>query len=510
MIKPLSKNILPTLNANLVAVPAAHLFQLPEKILQFGTGVLLRGLINQYIHAANLAGDYHGRVVVIKSTETPGADSFTQQDGLYTDYMRGIDNGVRTERFTINASISRVLNASTEWSQILTVAANPQLEIIVSNTTEAGLVYDPTDILELGKAPKTFPSKLLACLYHRWQTLGANASGLVVLPTELVTQNGEVLKKMVHDLAKSHDLSSDFISWLITANDFCNTLVDRIVPGKLPENELATITKTLGYEDALLLVREPFGLWAIETDRFATVQKLGFANTNGNHVIVQKDITTFRELKLRLLNGTHSFTCAVALLLGCSTVKQAMEHQVCFTFLNQLMRDDIAPCLLNNDIDSSLVSTFIEDVQDRFRNPFIEHQWVSISMNYTEKMRMRNLPLIKWAVEQQGFVPDNMAFGFAAFLWLNMISEQNNKMEQVSKCLEHFFVLKDFYAPMLSLRDSENIPSYLDRVLADEKIWQENLLLVKGFRQQLQRILIEINEIGVSAVLNKQMTKALY
>jgi len=140
MIKPLSKNILPHLNANLVEIPGTHLFQLPEKVLQFGTGVLLRGLINQYIHAANIAGDYHGRVVVVKSTETPGADWFEKQNGLFTEYVRGLEHGVRTERFVINAAISRVLNAATEWAKIIRVASNHHIEIYVSNNTESGFV----------------------------------------------------------------------------------------------------------------------------------------------------------------------------------------------------------------------------------------------------------------------------------------------------------------------------------------------------------------------------------
>lgn len=489
MITQLSKNILSQINPDLVAIPAARLFQLPETVLQFGTGVLLRGLIDQYIHAANVNGDYHGRVVVVKSTETPGADWFAQQDGLYTDYMRGIEDGVRTERFTINAAISRVLSANSEWESILTVAASPRLEIIVSNTTEAGLVYDPTDFIVQDKSPKTYPGKLLACLYHRWNTLGTQASGLVILPTELVTQNGDLLKQMLLDLAQVQHLSAEFIEWLNLENDFCNTLVDRIVPGKLSDSEMVTINKLLGYEDALLLVREPFGLWAIETNCLSTKQRLGFALTPGNNIIIQDDITTFRELKLRLLNGTHSFTCALAILLGCKTVKQAMEHPLCFAFVNQLMRESIADCLVENGIDQGLILQFIEAVQDRFRNPFIDHQWVSISMNYTEKMRLRNLPLLQSAYKQKGFVPNTMAYGFAAFLWMNISAKSTDTV--------------------LALRENESIPIYLKRVLSNEQIWHTNLLFIKGFAEQLEDIINMLSEKGMQALLDQRMTKAL-
>jgi tagaturonate reductase len=509
MAKQLSTNILTQIDAKLVAVPDVSLLTLPEKVLQFGTGVLLRGLIDQYIHAANVHGDYAGRVVVVKSTDMPGADWFNQQDGLFTEYVRGIEHGERTERFTINAAISRVLNAGTNWLDILVVAASPDLSIVVSNTTEAGLVYDATDLLQTGKAPKTFPGKLLACLYHRWSILGKAAPGLVILPTELVTQNGMLLQKMVADLAHVNQLPLDFMQWLTTANDFCNTLVDRIVPGKLSDTELLALEQELGYADALLLVREPFGLWAIETNRATTHQQLGFARTPGNNIIVQGDITIFRELKLRLLNGTHSFTCALALLLGCTTVKQAMEHPAFFAFLHQLMQEDIGQCLIANGIEATAIDQFILAVQDRFRNPFIEHQWVSISMNYTEKMRMRNIPLIQAAVKQRGFVPDTMVVGFAAFLLLNMLAVPDAHEGLVSNCQEKPFVLKDQYAVHLSLREAETTAMYLQRVLSDEQLWQTNLLLIDGFADQLQHTLSAMQEKGIAVLLEQYSTKVL-
>lgn len=509
MMQPLSKHILSQIDANLVVIPEPHLFQLPETVLQFGTGVLLRGLIDQYIHAANIHGDYAGRVVVVKSTDTPGADAFGRQDGLFTEYVRGIVQGVQTEQLIINAAISRVLSAASEWSNILSVAANPQLEIIVSNTTEAGLVYDETDVMVQGKAPRTYPGKLLACLYHRWMTLGAEASGLVILPTELVPQNGAVLKRMVIDLAGVQNLGNAFVQWLMLQNDFCNTLVDRIVPGKVSADEMVAISQTLGYDDALLLVREPFGLWAIETNRSSTKQKLGFAKTPGNNLVVQEDITTFRELKLRLLNGTHSFTCALAILLGCNTVKQAMEHPLCFPFINQLMRESIADCLIKNGLDEILVTEFIDAVQDRFRNPFIDHQWVSITMNYTEKMRMRNIPLIASAIEQEGFVPDTMVYGFAAYLWLNMHAKLSETGVQVADCLDQRFALKDQFAEVLALGEDETISNYLHRVLSNEQIWQQNLLQLNGFATELATVLKALHEQGMHALLHQRMTKAL-
>ena len=285
------------------------LMALPEKVLQFGTGVLLRGLPDVYIDLANKHGVFNGRILVVKSTDTPGSDDFQQQDGLYTVVVRGFENGQAVDRWDLNASISRVLAANSHWNTILTAAENPAMQLVVSNTTEVGIVLVEESIH--ANPPVSFPAKLLSFLYKRYQHFNGSAeSGMVIIPTELISDNGHKLQSILLDLAKFNQLDAAFTEWLVNANDFCNSLVDRIVPGKLPAADASILHETLGFEDSLMIMAEPYSLWAIETKRERTKEILSFASVNPG-VKLTTDISKYKELKLRLLNATHSFSCAL-------------------------------------------------------------------------------------------------------------------------------------------------------------------------------------------------------
>ena len=227
----LSKNNLDKIKArNGLEIPDKKVFGLPEKVLQFGTGVLLRALPDHFIDQANKQGIFNGRVVVVKSTESDSS-AFDRQDGLYTICVRGIENGQTVEENIINASISRVLSAKTEWKQILACAQNPELKIILSNTTEVGIQLADDDIN--AAPPVSFPGKLLAFLYERFKAFkGSPTSGMVIVPTELITDNGNKLESIVLELAHRNNLEFKFFEWLENHNIFCNSLVDRIVPGR--------------------------------------------------------------------------------------------------------------------------------------------------------------------------------------------------------------------------------------------------------------------------------------
>jgi tagaturonate reductase len=259
----------------------SSLMALPEKVLQFGTGVLLRGLPDEYIDLANKKGIFNGRVLVVKSTDTPGSDNFQQQDGLYTVVVRGFENGQPVDKWTLNASISRVLAANSQWDTILVAAEHPAMQVVISNTTEVGIVLVEESIH--ANPPASFPAKLLAFLYKRYQYFkGSKDAGMVIIPTELISENGQKLKSILLDLSQFNQLEPAFIAWLDSANDFCNSLVDRIVPGKLPDAEAEIISKNLGYEDSLMIMAEPYSLWAIETSRDRTKEILSFATVNLN------------------------------------------------------------------------------------------------------------------------------------------------------------------------------------------------------------------------------------
>ena len=388
---------------------------LPEKVLQFGTGVLLRGLPDYFINKANKKGVFQGSIVVVKSTNIGEISDFEQQNNLYHHLIKGVVAGKEVNELHENTSISRVLVATSQWRQILEVAESPVLKIVISNTTEAGLVFDPSDI-QISNTPSSFPGKLLAILWHRWNhfTLNANEVGLVILPTELIPDNGNLLKKIILELAVLQQLPNEFMQWLQQSNDFCNTLVDRIVTGNLSENEQTQLETQLGYQDHLLITSEPFALWAIETSKQSTVNELSFSQVDAS-VVVAPSIAKYRELKLRLLNGTHTFCCALAILAGFETVKAAMANKEFNKFIFQLLDDEIAPCVLSSDISISDTQHFIKVVLDRFSNPNIEHKWKSIATNYIEKIKMRNLFLIDKYASLTDTVPVGMSICIAAF-----------------------------------------------------------------------------------------------
>jgi tagaturonate reductase len=408
---------------------ADALFALPEKVVQFGTGVLLRGLPDYFIDKANKQGIFNGRVVVVKSTDQGGTDAYAAQDGLYTILEKGIVNGLPIECTTINASISRVVSAKTEWQSVLDCAANPDIQIIISNTTEVGITLVASDAASL--FPESFPGKLLHFLMERYRVFnGSTESGLVVIPTELISDNGIKLKEIVIELAKLKGLDDKFINWVDTANDFCSSLVDCIVPGKLPANEQAQFEQKVGYQDSLAIMSEPYRLWAIETSSKKTASILSFAAADPR-VILAPSINKYKEIKLRLLNATHSLCCGVAILSEFLTVRDALNDNTFKSFLSSILLDEIVPLVAEGDIAMEEARSFALQVIDRFSNQSIEHLWVNIAVQYTAKMQMRVVPLVDKYVKQHGKAPMLIAFGFAAYL---LFMKSKNDADALDAC----------------------------------------------------------------------------
>lgn len=390
------------------------LFALPEKVLQFGTGVLLRGLPDYFIDKANKQGLFNGRIVVVKSTDQGATDGYGVQDGLYTILEKGIENGSPIERTTINATISRVVSAKTEWQAVLDCAANPDIQIIISNTTEIGITLVASDTT--ASFPESFPGKLLHFLMERYRVFnGSTESGLVIIPTELISDNGIKLKKIVIELAQLKGLDDTFIDWVYHANDFCSSLVDCIVPGKLPTNEQTQFEQKVGYQDSLAIMSEPYRLWAIETASKKTASILSFAGADAR-VILAPSINKYKEIKLRLLNATHSLCCGVAHLSGFVTVRDALKDSTFSSFISVMLLEEIVPLVADGDISLEEANAFALQVIDRFSNQSIEHLWLNISVQYTSKMQMRVVPLVDKYVKQHGKAPMLISFGFAAFL----------------------------------------------------------------------------------------------
>ncbi|MGJ7030280.1 tagaturonate reductase [Niabella hirudinis] len=496
----LSKAILTSVKKDLaVSVPAEAQLELPEKVLQFGTGVLLRGLPDYFIDKANKQNIFNGRVVVVKSTNTGGADAFDTQDGLYTICVRGIEEGREVNEYIVNSAISRVLAARGQWEQILDVARSPELEVVISNTTEMGIVMSSDLVTDA--PPASFPGKLLAVLYERFKTFnGAAERGLVIIPTELIIDNGRQLKEIIIRLAEQNGLESEFISWIHNANHFCSSLVDRIVPGKLAGNDLEQTREWLGYRDDLMIMSEVFRLWAIEAADPKVQQVLSFARVDSG-VVIAPDIERFRELKLRLLNGTHTLSCGLAYLAGFETVKEAMANPAFEAFVARLSKDELATAVVSSQITYEEACKFADSVLERFKNPFLDHKWLSISFAYTSKMLTRDIPLIEDFYKEERKGPTAIALGFAAYL-LFMKSRKEGD-QYVGTANGKAYTLNDDKAGILSQKWAEHpeTDKLVDAVLADTTLWNEDLTLVPGFAEAVKQQLRFLTGSGAQAAL---------
>ena len=476
----LTKQNLANITAAELNIPSQNIFELPEKVLQFGTGVLLRGLPDYYIDKANKQHIFNGRIVVVKSTGNGGADEFSNQDCLFTHCIKGVKNNKLVEQNIINASISRVLSAKTNWNEILETATNPAMQLVLSNTTEVGIVLDENDRIA-NTPPASFPGKLLAWLYKRYQTFnGSQESGVAIVPTELVTDNGTKLKIIIEALAKKNELDAGFINWLNTSNDFCNSLVDRIVPGKMPQEQHTATEKTFGYTDGLMIMSEVYSLWAIETSNTKTKGILSFSNVDEG-IVIAPNINKFRELKLRLLNGTHTFSCGLAYLSGFDTVKDAMANKTFNLFLHDLMTHEISPCIENVEISRLQAYDFAKGVIDRFRNPNIDHRWLSISMNFTGKMKMRNIPLIVEHYKRFDTVPKYMAIGFAAYLLFMKADKVEDGKYYGTRNGETYHINDEMATCFYEFWINNNAIDLVPKVLSNIELWGTDLSVLPTF-----------------------------
>ncbi|HSZ84661.1 MAG TPA: tagaturonate reductase [Puia sp.] len=486
--------------------PGINYFQLPEKVLQFGTGVLLRALPDYFIDEANKQNIFNGRIVVVKSTTYGSADAFGGQNGLYTICVKGIEQEKIIDETYINASISRVLSATTEWEKILQCAISNDLEIIISNTTEVGITLLDNDNI-FANPPSSFPGKLLSLLYKRFVFYEGNIQkGLVIIPTELIPDNASKLKNILITLSKQNKLSDEFIDWLNKHNDLCSSLVDRIVPGKLNAADKISIENKMGYEDELMIMAEPYRLWAIETGSETVKKKLSFSQCDEG-VIIAPDITKFRELKLRLLNGTHTLNCGLAVLAGFETVKDAMQNTYFKNFVKQLMLGEIAASVVNEQITIDDAIQFGNNVIDRFSNPFIEHLWLNITLQYTSKMLMRNVPILKKHYQQTDNVPECIALGFSGYI-LFMKSKKNAEGKFIGNNGISGYIINDDMAAILNEKwNGKNIHAIVSDILGDENLWSMDLNSFPGFNEAVTKNIELLMKNGVKETMQKLLSK---
>lgn len=486
-----------------VAVPGKELFDLPEKVLQFGTGVLLRGLPDYFIDKANRQGLFNGRIVVVKSTSHGDTSAFDKQDCLYTVCVRGIENGEKIEENIINSSISRVLNATDEWDLVLECAHNQNLQVIISNTTEVGIQLSNDNIRQ--HPPKSFPGKLLAFLLERFNAFGGSpSSGMVIVPTELIPENGKKLESIVLELAHLNGMEDSFIEWIEQHNCFCNSLVDRIVPGKPDKEVMENLVNELGYEDQLLTMAEVYRLWAIEGDDHVK-DILSFSKCDEG-VVIADNIDVYRELKLRLLNGTHTLSCGLAFLANCDTVRQAMENDLLSSYMSELMLHEIAVSIPYH-LDLAIAIEFGQKVLDRFRNPYIRHSWLNITLNYSEKMKMRCIPVLSQHYKNSEAVPELFALGFAAYLYFMKAVKVTDGQYYGEHDGREYLIQDDQAEKFFKRWMGLSVAAIVKDVFGDTGFWGVDLNSYNGFKESVTDKVNMIINYGMIDAIEQTLNK---
>ncbi len=388
----------------------AILQPLPEKVLQFGAGVFLRGFVDWMVDGMNRQGLFNGSVVVVPSM-TPGkVTTLNRQDGAYTHLARGLQDGQVVEEKDIITSIRRGINPYTQFAEYLECAHNPDLRFIVSNTTEAGIAYHSDD-KQSDQPPVSFPAKLTLLMMERYKAFNGDSSrGFVLLPCELIERNGDNLKKTVLQTAANWDLDPKIVDWIEKANVFTNTLVDRIVTG-FPRDEAQALWQASGYIDDLFNTSEAFHLWVIEGPA-ALARELPLVEA-GFNVIFADDMTPYRDRKVRILNGAHTTTVLAAYLAGEDLVGDCMKDPLISGFMKRAIYDEVIPTLT---LPKDELDTYAAAVFERFSNPFIKHALLSIALNSVSKYKARVLPSVEQYISVKGQVPARLAFGLAALI----------------------------------------------------------------------------------------------
>ena len=469
----------------------------PERVLQFGEGNFLRAFADYWFDMANEKAGWNGKCVLVQPIAQGLTQLINRQEGLYTLYLRGRQNGEEVDAKRVISSVSRCLNPyeKQDYDAMMDVAAGEALEYIVSNTTEAGIVYAPSCRLE-DCPPASFPAKLTQVLLHRWR---AGRPGVVVLSCELIDNNGKELLRCVNQYIKQWGLEEGFARWVNEGCTFCSTLVDRIVPGRIRDAaEAARLEDENGYRDALIDVGEVFGVWNIEGPEWLA-EKLPFRAAGLNCPVVP-DVTPYKKRKVRILNGAHTGFVPGAYLAGYDIVRDCMQDDVILGFMNRMLHEEVIPTL---PLDRQDLEAFAAAVQDRFNNPFINHELMSITLNSTSKWRARNMPSLLEYAQTAGKLPPCLAMSFAAYIAFYS-SDIQALTEQGLVCRrpkgneytvsDDRWVLEFYYS-----RRGVSDETLVHDVMTNEKMWGQDLTLVPGFEQAATENLRRIRTEGARA-----------
>ena len=470
----------------------------PVRVLQFGEGNFLRAFVDYMIDIANEQGKFDGDIVLVKPIEFGSLDRFHAQECQYTVQLRGIVDGEPKRINRIVTSVSDAVDAYGEYQKYADYAKLDTLRFIVSNTTEAGIVYDDTDRLEM-EPPKSYPGKLTKFLYERYKHFnGAEDKGLVMLPVELIDDNGIHLKECVLKLAKLWELEDGFTEWLEKACVFTSTLVDRIVTG-YPKDEAEELCKEFGYQDNLIVTGEPFALWVIESAK--DISKEFPLPDAGLPVIFTDNQKPYKQRKVRILNGAHTSFVLASHLCGNDIVLESMQDELIFNFMKETIFDEVIPTLTLPKQD---LADFANAVITRFNNPYVKHALLSISLNSVSKWRARCMPSFLEYIEKEGKLPTHLTFSLAALMAFYTGTEIRDKALIGHRNGEEYQILDDAYVlEFFAENSSKDAAEYTHAVLSNESFWGQDLTKLAGAEAAVAGYMADIRALGMRGAMEK-------
>ena len=467
----------------------AHKASRPERVIQFGEGNFLRAFVDWIISNMNEKTDFNGSVVVVQPIEKGMVDLLNSQDGLYHVNLQGLENGKNVNSYRLIDVISRGLNPYTDFGKYLSLAEQPEIRFVISNTTEAGIAFDPQCRLE-DRPASSYPGKLTQLLYHRFKHFdGDMTKGLIIFPCELIFLNGHKLRETILQYIDLWQLGDDFKQWFEKACGVYATLVDRIVPG-FPKKDIESIKARLGYDDNLVVQGEAFHLWVIEAPE--SVAEEFPASRAGLNVLFVPSEKPYHERKVTLLNGPHTVLSPVAFLSGINIVRDACQHAVVGKYIHRVMYDELMETL---DLPKEELVRFADAVMERFTNPYVDHQLTSIMLNSFSKFATRDLPGLKTYLARKTELPEGLVLGLAA-----IITYYKGGVRPDGVC----------YAPqdtpevlneLKTLWDGRPLEEVAQGVLAMKMVWNEDLNAIPGLTEQLTRYLEEIADKGMPEVV---------
>lgn len=465
----------------------------PDKIIQFGEGNFLRAFVDWQIDLLNEHTDLNAGIVVIRPIDTDFPPSLSTQDGLYTAVIRGLnEQGEAVRESRLIRSVNREINIYRQFDEYLALARDANIRFMFSNTTEAGIAWNEADQFS-DAPPSSFPAKLTRLLFERFEHFaGAADKGWVLLPCELIDYNGEALRELVLRYASHWQLPAEFTQWLTENNTFCSTLVDRIVTG-YPRDEVAALQTELGYQDSFLDTAEYFYLFVIQGPK-ELAQELRLDQLDLNVRIVD-DIKPYKERKVAILNGAHTALVPVAYLSGLDTVGQTMDDAQISRFVEKTITEEIVPVL---DLPEEELLSFSQAVLSRFRNPFIQHQLLSIALNGMTKFRTRILPQLLTYQQQQGKLPPRLTFALAALIafYRGEREGQTYPLQDDAHWLERFSTLWSGVN-----HNDITLAELVNSVLSDAAHWGQDLTAVPQLADQVTEQLQSIIGSGMRAAV---------